>query len=341
MNRQEFKDILDSITIPEGCDEKQMLQDLRPLNVALLQMIPERLYKYRACCPNHINAFKKDEVWMSTSDLFNDPFDTLIQCDSQEILNAFNVIDNPQLLQGMAMYVADGGFIPEPLNGMLSDEDKKATQNMAEHFLTNKNYKSLDTKSLQQLKSQTTIVLSILPTIIQHVSTSACFSEDIKSVLMWSHYSEYHQGFALGYDLRPFLLPNKENLGLFPVVYSEQRYNATQYFCYWIGKLMKLPLKNQDTLAHIKLLLHKSKEWNYEKEWRLINGQNKNVFNKNAEPRIIRPNSIYYGCHISEDNRKQLHEISIEKNLQEYQMRIDDSSMIYEVKADEIKNTDN
>lgn len=341
MNRQEFKDILDSITIPEECDKKQMSQDLRPLNVALLQMIPERLYKYRACCPNHINAFKKDEVWMSTSDLFNDPFDTLIQCDSQEILNAFNVIDNPQLLQGIAMYVADGGFIPEPLNGMLSDEDKKATQNMAEHFFTNKNYKNLDTESLQQLKSQTTIVLSILPTIIQHVSTSACFSEDIKSVLMWSHYSEYHQGFALGYDLRPFLLPNKENLGLFPVVYSEQRYNATQYFCYWIGKLMKLPLKNQDTLAHIKLLLHKSKEWNYEKEWRLINGQNKNVFNKNAEPRIIRPNSIYYGCHISEDNRKQLHEISIEKNLQEYQMRIDDSSMIYEVKADEIKNTDN
>lgn len=341
MNRQEFKDILDSITIPEECDKKQMSQDLRPLNVALLQMIPERLYKYRACCPNHINAFKKDEVWMSTSDLFNDPFDTLIQCDSQEILNAFNVIDNPQLLQGIAMYVADGGFIPEPLNGMLSDEDKKATQNMAEHFLTNKNYKNLDTESLQQLKSQTTIVLSILPTIIQHVSTSACFSEDIKSVLMWSHYSEYHQGFALGYDLRPFLLPNKENLGLFPVVYSEQRYNATQYFCYWIGKLMKLPLKNQDTLAHIKLLLHKSKEWNYEKEWRLINGQNKNVFNKNAEPRIIRPNSIYYGCHISEYNRKQLHEISIEKNLQEYQMRIDDSSMIYEVKADEIKNTDN
>lgn len=341
MNRQEFKDILDSITIPEGCDKKQMLQDLRPLNVAILQLIPERLYKYRACCPNHINAFKKDEVWMSTSDLFNDPFDTLIQCDSQEILNVFNLIDNPQLLQGMAMYVADGGSIPEPLNGMLSDEDKRATQNMAEHFLTNKNYKNLDTESLQQLKLQTTIVLSILPTIIQHVSTSVCFSEDINSVLMWSHYSEYHQGFALGYDLRSFLLPNKENLGLFPVVYSEQRYNATQYLCYWVGKLMKLPLKNQDTLAQIKLLLYKSKEWEYEKEWRLINSQNKDVFNKSAEPRIIRPNSIYYGCHISEENRKQLHEIATEKNLLEYQMRIDDSSMIYEVKADEIKNTDN
>lgn len=73
----------------------------------------------------------------------------------------------------------------------------------------------------------------------------------------------------------------------------------------------------------------------------MINSQNKDVFNKSAEPRIIRPNSIYYGCHISEENRKQLHEIAIEKNLQEYQMRIDDSSMIYEVKATEINNMSN
>lgn len=341
MNRQQFKDILDSITIPEGYGVEQIQHDLYPLNVALLKMIPERLYKYRTCCPNHINAFKMDEVWMSTSDMYNDPFDTLIQYDTQKIIDAFNVIDNPQLLQGMTMYVADGGTIPEPLSSMLSDEDEKAIQNMAKHFLTNKNYKNLDTVSSQQLKLQITMVLAILPTIILHVSTSACFSEDINSVLMWSHYSKYHQGFALGYDLRSFLLPNRENLGLFPVVYSEQRYNATQYFCYWIGKLMKLPLKNQDTLAHIKLLLHKSKEWNYEKEWRLINSQNKDVFNKSTEPRIIRPNSIYYGCHTSEENRKQLHEIAIEKNLQEYQMRIDDSSMIYEVKATEINNMSN
>lgn len=172
---------------------------------------------------------------------------------------------------------------------------------------------------------------------MQHESTSVCFSEDINSVLMWSHYSEYHKGFALGYDLRSFLLPNKENLGLFPVVYSDQRYNATQYLCYWVGNLLKLPLKNQDTLAQIKLLLYKSKECEYEKEWRLINCHNKDVFNKCAEPHIIRPNSIYYGCRISDENRREFHEYAIEKNLQEFQMRIDNSSMTYDVKADEIK----
>lgn len=338
MNRQEFKDILDSITIPEGCDEKQMLQDLHPLNVALLQMIPERLYKYRTCCPNHINAFKKDEVWMATSDLFNDPFDTLVQCDSQEMINALSAVEDPLVLQAMATYVANGGTIPEPVNNMLSDEDRKTTQNMAECFVANKGYNNLDSASLQQAKLQMVLGLSITPTIMQHESTSVCFSEDINSILMWSHYSEYHQGFALGYDLRPFLFPNKEKLGLFPVVYSNQRYNATQYLCYWIGKLMKLPFKNQDILAQIKLLLYKSKEWEYEKEWRLINGHNKDVLKKCAEPRIILPNSIYYGCHISEENRKQLHEIAIEKNLQEFQMRIDNSSMTYDVKADEIKD---
>lgn len=154
MNRQKFKDILDSITIPEEYDEKQMLQDLHPLNVALLQMIPERLYKYRACCNKHINAFKKDEVWMSTSDLFNDPFDTLIQCDLQEILNAFNVIENPQFLQAMAMYVADGGTIPEPVNDMLTDESKKTFENLAERFVSNNGYNNQDSESLQQIKLQ-------------------------------------------------------------------------------------------------------------------------------------------------------------------------------------------
>ena len=290
MDRHEFKNILDSITIPEECDEKLMLQELHPLNVALLQMIPERLYKYRTCCTKHINAFIKDEVWMSTSDLFNDPFDTLIQCDSQEMINALNAVENPMVLQAIAMYVANGGIIPESVNNMLSDEDRRTTQNMAEDIVANEGYNHLDSVSVQQAKLQMILGLSVTPTIMQHVSTSACFSEDINSVLMWSHYSEYHQGFALGYDLRPFLFPNKENLGLFPVVYSNQRYNATQYLCYWIGKLMKLPFKNQDTLAQIKLLLYKSKEWEYEKEWRLINGHNKDVLKKCAEPRIIFPN---------------------------------------------------
>jgi len=341
MNRQQFKDILDSIVIPEGYDEKQLLTVLRPLNVALLQMIPERLYKYRSCCRKHIDALKKDEVWMSTSDLFNDPFDTLINYDIQEVENAFAIIDDPQVLEAMSIYIAKGGTLPESINNMFSDEHKIENKNLAKKFINGNHNFKLASESLQYTKLQLAVALSVLPTIMQRQSTAVCFSENINSVLMWSHYSDYHKGFALGYNLRSFLLPNKENLGLFPVVYSSQRYNATKYLYYLAGKLLNLPLKNQDTFAQIKLLLYKSKDWEYEREWRLINSYNKDVLNSCSGPCIIRPNSIYYGCNIDEENRKRLHELALEKNLQEFQMRIDNSSMKFEVTAIELRNSNN
>ena len=35
-----------------------MLEILKPLNIALMQMIPDRLYKYRSCEDKHISAFE-------------------------------------------------------------------------------------------------------------------------------------------------------------------------------------------------------------------------------------------------------------------------------------------
>lgn len=229
--------------------------------------------------------------------------------------------------------------MPDSIYKMLSDKDRIAYQSIAENFV--KRIDSLNNsfaESLQYAKTQTLLASITIPTMMQRLSTTACFSENINSVLMWSHYSDYHKGFALGYDLRPFLFPNKEKLSLFPVVYSNKRYDANQYLYFLVGKFLNLPFKNQDVLAQTKLLLYKSKEWEYEKEWRLINPYHKDIVNKCSEPRIIHPNSIYYGCHISEENRRQLHEYAIEKNLQEFQMYLDDSSMNYEVNAIELKN---
>lgn len=48
-------------------------------------------------------------------------------------------------------------------------------------------------------------------------------------------------------------------------------------------------------LAQPKLLLYKPKEWEYKKEWIVINSNHKDVLNKCSESRMIRPNSIYYG----------------------------------------------
>ena len=151
---------------------------------------------------------------------------------------------------------------------------------------------------------------------------------------MWSHYSYNHTGFALGYDLRSLLLPNDNNLGLFPVVYGEKRYNAEEFLLYIFGSLMLLPMKEADKMSSIKLLLYKSLEWQYEQEWRIIKSDASNLLKGHSEPITLKPNSIYYGCHISQENLQRLHEIALGKNLEEHFMKLDNASDEYIMKVE-------
>lgn len=59
MDRIKYQEVLESIKIPDGMTQEEMLNALKPLNIALLQMIPKRLYKYRSCKDEHISAFEK------------------------------------------------------------------------------------------------------------------------------------------------------------------------------------------------------------------------------------------------------------------------------------------
>lgn len=127
MDRIKYQEILESIKIPDGMTQEEMANALKPLNIALLQMIPERLYKYRACKDKHISAFEKDELWLSTSDLFNDPFDTLIQYDEGKIRSAFDDILNPNIFDTMTHHIATGGKMAEPVNHLV---DPKEIENM-------------------------------------------------------------------------------------------------------------------------------------------------------------------------------------------------------------------
>lgn len=167
--------------------------------------------------------------------------------------------------------------------------------------------------------------LNLLPKIAQRFSSVVCLSEKIDSILMWSHYSYNHTGFALGYDLRPLLLPNDKNLGLYPVIYSEKRYNAEEFMLYLFGSLMQAPVHNVDLMSSIKLLLYKSLDWQYEQEWRVIKSDASNLFVGHSEPICLKPNSIYYGCRISQDDYQKLHEIALQKGIEEYFMTLDNA----------------
>lgn len=79
------------------------------------------------------------------------------------------------------------------------------------------------------------------------------FSYAKDSNLMWSHYGDAHKGICIGYDISK--APIKVCCHLYPVQYSDTRFSFKTA---------------EKIVSHPFLLLRKSTDWKYEKEFRLI-----------------------------------------------------------------------
>jgi hypothetical protein len=102
--------------------------------------------------------------------------------------------------------------------------------------------------------------LSLRPRMNSEVGV-LCVCADNKSILMWSHYSASHTGFALGFDSEnDFFKPRphepREIGELRPVTYTNERVRIT------------FPPSDADPSPDI--FFTKNQEWAYEKEWRIL-----------------------------------------------------------------------
>lgn len=130
---------------------------------------------------------------------------------------------------------------------------------------------------------------------------------------MWSHYADYHKGFAIQYDFRNLVsqclycdnLKQCESLytlDVYPVIYGNKRLDATEMIFEFLKHEAfnaQLPFVTPDILFYTKASLLKSNDWKYEKEWRLICDCSKP---KSAIKFL--PKAIYLGSRISEINEK-------------------------------------
>lgn len=127
----------------------------------------------------------------------------------------------------------------------------------------------------------------------------SCFSEKNNSILMWSHYANKHKGFCACYRLIDIFCANKI---LLPV---------------WYRKEKVLPFSDGDMLEinpRIKeIIIQKSYEWSYEKEWRIVD-----FLNDKTEVGLtikIKPTRIIIGACATEDTKRRLKQIGKEKEI--------------------------
>ena len=128
-----------------------------------------------------------------------------------------------------------------------------------------------------------TLLASSIPDRANRESGIACFSSRKDSILMWSHYAEFHKGVVIGYKTKQ--LPE-----LTPVRYSNKRYSVPIY-----------QDKEPEWAKH--LLATKFSDWAYEREWRCLVSANRLKTSDNGsflvlvhQPKMI--SCIYMGIRV-------------------------------------------
>lgn len=116
-----------------------------------------------------------------------------------------------------------------------------------------------------------------------------CLSETCDNILMWAHYADNHQGFCLEFsngDLRSSPFPVS-----WPITYQEDRPI--------VDMTVTTDDEKIDEILHLGLLT-KSRDWVYEREWRVLGGTGPREFSKGLLSAVI------FGARMKPGDREQL-----------------------------------
>lgn len=129
------------------------------------------------------------------------------------------------------------------------------------------------------------------------------------------------------------------NFSIAPVIYNDIRFDATTYLSTvlqdYLCKVSQIPMElyHEDTLIISKCLLTKSKDWEYEKEWRLFS----RAYNEQYKPyrmlTQLRPKALFMGVKMDKEKELELYSICKEKKIKCYKMLQDFQGKEFTVSA--------
>ncbi len=246
------------------------------------------------------------EIFCNSPEKFNDPFDCSI-----DIINKST---------GNVLKKRNG--ITELLS--LENAKQMATQTknkIDELILIKEMQKSVNLiNDVAKFKKITEPLIGIKKSI--HIS---CFTKKYNNELMWAHYADSHKGICIGYDINLKKINYDDN---YPLL-SEELINGIfneRIENFEISKEVFME-KYLDELKE-KIFLTKSKAWDYEEEWRLI--QLEPI--KKIEKSQIK--SIYFGLKTDENNIKTIIKIlsNLEIDIPIYKMEKVNEKFLFEPK---------
>lgn len=220
---------------------------------------PKSLFKYRRVNEFSLLNLRESSLFLAPATAFNDPYDSAFNFDphfgrSYGELLLEHVKDIPE---------ADKEGILAAENPILQLIRNKNAQYPPEHRISDEGVQRI---VQAMLKSHTDFLDEIKADFNRlargnYKICSLCSRLD--SLPLWAHYSGDHTGFAMEYDFTELPESDLLSLSLWPVVYRGV-FDGSEMLK---GRTPGQPFNN---LLPVHAALHKSPDWAYEHEWRLV-----------------------------------------------------------------------
>ncbi len=239
---------------------------------------PQILYKYRSFDARSISMLANNQIYFASPLDFNDPFD----CVAHE-----HILDTQAKSIELLAYLN-----PEIPPEAITQENTERLLNAINQHPEINQIKATQEKSLKEFLEN----LGVL-------ALSACND----SILMWSHYANYHKGFCIGF---------KNNLGLNDGCITEVNYSDSRGNDFVPYYILSQSIGEEETCnALLKALVFtKYIDWKYEQEWRAIWNKGTVVYLPDCIDRII------FGLKMPLDERNALRCILKGKNVKFFEM---------------------
>ena len=290
------------------------------------------IFRYRKASNNDILALEKNRLYFSTPQNFNDPYDNRIYADTKKIKN--NVRNN---IEGnMDQYLEDFRLI-DPIAGSIA------------YALWNSNQGKGMITGFQSHVGET---VNLVKESVRANAKVICFSEVYNAMLMWSHYANDHKGFLLVFSKKQikeaecFSLEGVEianKVRLEKVDYVTEQMDLSEdvedYVRYEMMPTMGDVEKRNGKIGQTKLRMfvsQKSKEWEEEREWRLMP---RTIDLQEPSPLgFIKcvPAALVLGTYCDKKDSERIIAIAKNTGIPMFRMVLDDSDPTFKLKVIDI-----
>jgi Protein of unknown function (DUF2971) len=226
---------------------------------------PDSLFRYRPLDNGReFSNIERQQVWLSQPFYVNDPFDSSFSILHQDFVvpKAGNDVNLAHLTQVVGDKLSESEIseiakfpnIPdERFRFLVGKAFPKEPPEFAITFL----------KVIRKVsESSRTEHVDRLNEFLKQNLSVCCFCETRDSILMWTHYADEHRGCCVEFDVRGQFIPDAVG-HLLPVIYKDELFNVTPYYS-------AIASEGGNNWANMLAACHKKKDWDYEREWRIV-----------------------------------------------------------------------